>query len=313
MRICLDTNVIFSGALSPQGPSSKLSTIKDKVTFLVSNYVINECQKVISKNSPNKYVKSKALWLIENYLSRLGAIFIYGKEDNAFICNHKDDQDIFDSAFKYNCNYICTYNIKDFPKSEIGIITPFALLRLIDNKNVQNFVQYPLLSDKGTLLVYGTLNHKSSMGRIIKSENGIEVYTDTNGYILLKGDTVKNLKTLKPLEGEKEFAMIIRYKPNFFQATRWSYNEDRNDWNKEVLTRVNCCFSKKTKATLKFEENHNFFGNIQNISGLPIFVKENKFKYILDNKSLEAVSGSIDIRYMLNYTIYDSGGYFGKK
>lgn len=298
MNIFLDTNIILTGSLNPYGPSNALKKLAKEVKYFTSQRVIQECIWNLEKKTNDplkiKFVES----LINSFCKDLDITIVEDNEPKQIICLDPDDQYIYDSALNYNCKYICTYNIKDFPIGKIESKTPHYLMHKIDNKNVENYVQYPLLADKGTLLFIGKLHHKSSMGDILFSSCGIKVYSNQNGTICIKGDKVRSSKSFSNLEGDTSIAITFRYNKSNFEASKWDF--DGIKWNKTLLSTAECTFSNETKPLLFFRENHNFFGHVQNISGIPRYIKDKNMQYALSNNSLEAVAGSLDLKYVLD-------------
>lgn len=298
MNIFLDTNIILTGSLNPYGPSNALIKLVKKVKYFTSQRVIQECIWNLEKKTNNplkiKFVES----LIGNFCKELDIKIVEDTEPKQIICSDPDDQYIYDAALTYDCKYICTYNVKDFPIGIIDSRTPHYLIHKIDHNNVDNYVQYPLLADKGTLLFMGKLHHKSSMGDILFSSCGIKVYSNQNGTICIEGKNVRSSKAFSNLEGDTSLAITLRYNKSNFEASKWNF--DGIKWNKTLLTTAECTFSKETKPLLFFKENHNFFGHIQNISGIPRYVKDKSMQHVLSNNSLETAVGSLDLKYVLD-------------
>ena len=298
MNIFVDTNVILTGALNPFGPSNRLLTIKGKVNYYTSQMVLRECRWLIDKKTKDELKRNYISQLIEKFLKQSEIIIVRDEKPPEIIsCNDPDDQYIYDSAKKHNCEYICTYNVKDFPLHGIKAKTPHFILLEIEEPSLANYVQYPLLGKSGTLLFIGCLSHKSSMGNILSSNSEIKVYSDSNGYICVSGTNVTELKTHKSLEGGIEQVLSFRYKENMFEASRWSLKNKL--WKKEILTTANCTFHSNTNA-LFFSANHNFFGLIRNLSGLPRFIRDKNMQHVFSNQSLETVTGSLDLKYIID-------------
>ena len=301
MNIFLDTNVVLTGALNPYGPARNLLKLTKDVTFYTSQRVMQECRWLLEKKTDNQQKQDFVLSQIDGYLSKLNAILVEDEpESKNATCHDVDDQYIFDSAVKYNCKYISTYNVRDFPTDEVKAKTPHFILHEIDDQNIDNYIQLPLLNKHGTMIFIGQLHHKSSMGNILRSDSGIRVFSDHNGKICIKGESVKNVCQLDALEGNKEQVLSFRYNSGNFEAARWSY--DGAAWNKQVVTRANCSFSEETSPLLFFCPNHNFFGHVKNVSGIPRYVKDKHMQHVLSNKSLETATGSLDLKYVLDNT-----------
>ncbi|ENC9558372.1 PIN domain-containing protein [Aeromonas hydrophila] len=301
MNVFLDTNVVLTGALNPHGPARKLSTLVGKVIFYTSKRVIQECTWLLDKKTKDEQKRNLAEYLINNYLKSLNTILVPDEEvSQTVVCYDVDDQYIYDAANKHNCEYICTYNVRDFPTSQTKARTPHYILLELEQNNIENYIQFPLLHKHGTMIFIGSLHHKSSMGKILQSDSGINVFTDNNGDICIEGKSVKNIFKSSSLEGNIEQVLSFRYNSYNFEAARWSLRD--GNWEKRVLTRANCSFSENTKPLLFFREDHNFYGHVKNVSGIPRYVKDKHMQYVLSNKSLETVAGSLDLKYVLDNT-----------
>lgn len=86
----------------------------------------------------------------------------------------------------------------------------------------------------------------------------------------------------------------MRYNNTDFEAATWT--KDSATWSKEVITTGAASFSQATRPILCFVRNHHFSGHIQCISGLPRYVRDKQMQAALDNYSLEAAAGSLDLK-----------------
>ncbi|WP_320545814.1 PIN domain-containing protein [Aeromonas veronii] len=301
MNVFLDTNVVLTGALNPYGPASRLSKLLGEVIFYTSQRVIQECTWLLNKKTKDEQKINLAGYLINSYLKSLNTILVPDEEvSHTVVCYDVDDQYIYDAARKHNCEYICTYNVRDFPASQIKARTPHYILLEQEQNNIENYIQLPLLNKHGTMIFIGSLAHKSSMGKILQSDSGINVFTNNNGDICIEGKSVKNIFKSSSLEGNIEQVLSFRYNSDNFEAARWSLRD--GNWDKQVLTRANCSFSENTKPLLFFCKDHNFNGHVKNVSGIPRYVKDKHMQHVLSNKSLETVAGSLDLKYVLDNT-----------
>lgn len=299
-RIFLDTNVILTGALYQYGFSGKLISFVEKVTFLHSPHVLKECNNLISRDAPTDKIKTMALTAIDSFLGRLQSTSVEDHElPNGLSANDPDDNLILGSAIAANADVLCTYNIKDFPDGELIINTPLSIHRTFSNPELEQYIQSINLSSQGTLLFFGRLHHPSSMGPILISSNGVTVTADENGFIHLSGANVKRHNALKPLRGNEEFRLSIRYKKTDFETALWT--KTLTGWVKEVLTNGAASFSENTSPVLFFVPNHRFSGHIQCLSGIPRYVKDKQLHSALDNYSLEAIDGgSLNLKWFLD-------------
>lgn len=294
MRVFLDTNVILTGAFTDCGPAASLGALV-KATFLYSPYVLDECHHLIERSAPNEQIVRIASARIQSYLKRLRAECVSDCSPPAGISAlDPGDDAVLGAAIASNADAVCTYNVKDFPANEIDVSTPLSVHRSVSEPTIDQYIQPIVLAARGTVLLFGRIHHQSSMGPILQSENGTTVVADHEGYIRLIGPSVKRHRTVRPLTAGREFKLTIRYNQSDFEASLWSKNSAA--WEKEVLASGSADFSDTTMPLLFFVPNHRFSGHIQCISGLPRYVKDTQLTSALDNYSLEAVAGSLDLR-----------------
>jgi predicted nucleic acid-binding protein len=272
MKVLLDTNVILTGALNPYGPAQQLKKIVSQTEFLVSQRVLDECDWNIDGKAPSQIIAQTAKTLFRRYLSDLNAKTVGDVTTSRSDCYDPDDQVILDTAISNECGAVCTYNTRDFPFDGVACVIPFQLLKQQESPQVQNYVQYPLLSERGTLLFMGQLHHKSSMGTILRSCDSTRIFNDKDGYIRATGKNVQQVNLKAPLVGSESLVLVIRYKPGFFEAARWKFVAGA--WSKQILTTGKCNLSSKTAPALFFEKDHRFSATVQNVSGIPTFARE---------------------------------------
>lgn len=303
MRIFLDTNVVLTGALNRNGPAGTLADLLGRgATFVFSQQVLSECDYLIERDAPTSYVAKVIKSLIRSYLDALGALQVPDVAPPQGIdALDADDSMILGAALSAQADAICTYNVKDFPASYINVRTPLAIHRLITEPKLEQYIQPIALSSRGTLLFFGRLHHESSMGTILDSDGRVAVIADEKGFIRLSGNGVKRYRSIKPLRGNSEFQLTIRYKDSEFEAALWIKNSSA--WVKDVITTGAAIFSESTRPILFFVPGHRFSGHIQSISGLSRFVRDKQMPAALDNYSLEASAGSLDLKRFLNAVV----------
>ena len=298
MLIFLDANVILTGAFTQSGPAALLVSIKSNVRFCHSNYVLDECKKLIKSFSPTNMIYELVNLRVLEFLNALSSKCVPEHPlPIGIFCHDPYDDPLLGAAIACCADAICTYNVKDFPINTIPIKTPLLLLRLFSEPTINQCIQPVILSSKGTLLFCGRIKHVSSMGLILKSDNNISVMSDENGYIRLYGTEVRQYKTFNPLIADEEFKLSIRYNHDYFEAAVWK--KTSTSWEKTILTIGVAKFSSKTFPILFFVPNHQFSGHIQCISGLPRFIRDSRLLVALENYSLEATTQSLDVRSFL--------------
>lgn len=298
MRIFLDTNVVLTGALNPHGPAGTLQALLGQATFIFSPQVLAESNYLIERDAPTPLIARKVQNLTQSYLHTLGALQVPDVMPPQGITSlDEGDSMLLGAALSAKADAICTYNVKDFPASYINVSTPLAIHRSIAEPKLEQYIQPIVLSSHGTLLFFGRLHHESSMGTILDSDGRVVVVANQRGFIQLTGSGVKRCRSIKPLRGDTEFRLTLRYNATDFEAALWI--KDSGTWVKDVITTGAASFSETTRPILFFVPNHRFSGHIQCISGLPRFVREKQIPAALDNFSLEASAGSLDLKRFL--------------
>lgn len=294
LRVFLDTNVVLTGALYPNGPAGSLSRLSDTVSFLHSQYVLEECDHLLCRDAPSELVGC-ASTQIDEYLKELDSKLVSEcpPPDGAATNDEKDDP-ILGAAMAAKADLICTYNLDDFAESPLECGTPLAVHRKAGDVSLENYIQPVVLSSRGTLFYFGAIHHKSSMGPIIRSSNGTTVTCDKEGYIVLCGEHVNRSDPLKALEGGRQLRLTLRYNESDFEAALWEKSGEY--WEKEIISRGSAAFLDDTSPILCFVPNHSFNGTIQCISGVPYFSRDRQIRRALDNYSLEANFGSLNLR-----------------
>ena len=301
-RVFLDTNVVLTGAFIIRGPAGTLGTLSDTIKFLHSPRVLAESDYLISRDAPSGEICDAAKQQVRVFLAQLHSEAVDDCSPPVGIsARDPDDNLLLGSAIAANADTICTYNIKDFPNEPIAVRTPLSVNRAVAAPALEHFIQPVELSSCGTMLFFGSLHHSSSMGPIVTSHNGTSITADEQGFIQLTGPTVSRNRPLKPLRANEEFRLSIRYNETDFEAALWT--KPSANWTKEVLSNGAGSFSESTSAVLFFVPNHRFYGHIQCLSGLPRYVRDKHLHTALDNYSLEAIAGSLDLKWFLQRVV----------
>jgi len=302
MRIFLDTNVVLTGALNPNGPAGTLCALLGRATFVFSPQVLAECDYLIERDAPTPLLARVVQNVTRSYLHALGALQVPDvAPPEGITALDPDDSMLLGAALSAQADAICTYNVKDFPANHINVSTPLAIHRSIAEPKLEQYIQPIALSSHGTLLFFGRLHHESSMGIILDSDDRVAVVADQRGFIQLTGSGVKRCRAIKPLRGNTEFRLTLRYNVADFEAALWM--KDSGAWVKDIITTGAASFSERTRPILCFVPDHRFSGHIQCISGLPRFVRDKQMSAALDNYSLEASAGSLDLKRFLKAVV----------
>jgi rRNA-processing protein FCF1 len=307
MRVLLDTNVVLTGALRPASPAGKLASVRDTVTFSVTDLVMHECRRVLREAAGGRNKRYHlAVLTVDAYLKELGALLL--PDNDGPRPPPKADLRIHAAAQSYGCDAICTYNPSDFPEDGVPTISPLGLRKQIarttattESFTLEQFIQVPILGNAGTLFFMGTLHHPSSMGNILEAGNGLRFVTDGDGYIRVSG-THTHVNVTAPLGGTDLSVFFLRYtSAGQFKASlwlpptapRWTWDQG---FQERVLTTGQVPFAGAVRALLG---DGSFAGVVIGYSGVPHYVRDNMIPHVIRNQCLEAVWGSADIAALL--------------
>lgn len=134
-RVVIDTNVFISALKSRDGASFKLlfKTDYEKYTNCISTPLIFEYESVAKRENKLDYLKNDDIDIILDKLCQVSekckVFFLW----RPFLKDPRDDF-ILELAVESQCDFIITYNTKDFIGSEnfdIKAITPKEFLKII--------------------------------------------------------------------------------------------------------------------------------------------------------------------------------------
>ena len=140
MKIVIDTNVILPALMSREGVSNKFmiwvfsNNIKINV---ISNTLVTEYEDVLLRRKNRKLYPQFSKEDITSFIDDVCLISHHQKINflwRPFLKDIKDDM-VLETAFNGKCDYIITYNLKDFhgvkDKFGIQIITPKEFLKKV--------------------------------------------------------------------------------------------------------------------------------------------------------------------------------------
>ncbi len=140
MKIVLDTNVIVAALMSKRGVSNALLIwlFEQETKFsVVSNTLITEYEGVLLRPNNMQSYSHLNIREIQGFIDDICLISHHQRINflwRPFLRDIKDDM-VLETAFNGNCNYIVTYNRKDFTGVEekfgIKIIQPKEFLTRI--------------------------------------------------------------------------------------------------------------------------------------------------------------------------------------
>lgn len=152
-----------------------------------------------------------------------------------------------------------------------------------------HLVEFPRLTEEGTILVRGRFSHDGTyLGEILESGNGTDVYTDEEGFIIVRAPGQDDQKARYPLPPPgHSFTFSFRYKPDGrFDASLWTDEESTwlpdgsaagSDGRVELLS-GNAPFGSSARIKIVFGQNYGFAGSLFTVTGTDRWVKTKSMK-----------------------------------
>lgn len=138
LSVVIDTNVIVSALRSKQGASFKLISliVKNLFEFSISVPLVLEYESVLRRHLDEKLYSDSDLNDFLNFLCKVGnkrkVYFLW----RPFLKDPKDDM-VLELAIESNCDYIITFNKRDFVGiSKFGkvALTPSEFIKKLQEK-----------------------------------------------------------------------------------------------------------------------------------------------------------------------------------
>ena len=135
-RVILDTNVLIAGLQSKQGKSYKLlqALYAGKFCVLISVPLSLEYEALLKKKLDRTVFSEEHIEGFVDYLCKIAEHIKIFYLWRPYLKDAFDDH-VLELAIASNCDYIVTYNLKDFKQSEkLGIkaITPAEFLKILE-------------------------------------------------------------------------------------------------------------------------------------------------------------------------------------
>ena len=120
MKIVLDTNIIVSALLSPQGLPAKILNLvlNGNVKIIYDNNILSEYIDVLGREELK--INQEAVSIVLDFIEKDGEYGIAIPHNKAF--DDEDDKIFYELYKSGDVNYLITGNKKHFPK-EKGIVT----------------------------------------------------------------------------------------------------------------------------------------------------------------------------------------------
>ena len=120
MKIVLDTNIIVSALLSPQGLPAKILNLvlNGNVKIIYDNNILSEYIDVLGRKELK--INQEAVKIVLDFIEKDGEYKIAIPQNNIF--DDEDDKKFYELYKSTDANYLITGDLKHFPK-EKGIVT----------------------------------------------------------------------------------------------------------------------------------------------------------------------------------------------
>jgi putative PIN family toxin of toxin-antitoxin system len=127
MKLILDTNIIVSALLSPQGLPARILNLvlNGSATIVYDNKILYEYMDVLGRDRLK--INQELKKLVVNFIEKEG-IYAIAKHQNIKF-NDENDKMFYELFNSGNINYLVTGNKKHFPK-EKGIVTPKEFIKI---------------------------------------------------------------------------------------------------------------------------------------------------------------------------------------
>ena len=140
MKVVIDTNVILPALMSIDGVSNRLMLwlfTNERKISVVSNTLVMEYQDVLLRDKNRKIYEQFDEKDIVAFIDDICLISFHQKINflwRPFLKDIKDDM-VLETAFNGGCDYIITYNVKDFTsvkdKFGIEVVMPKTFLKIV--------------------------------------------------------------------------------------------------------------------------------------------------------------------------------------
>ncbi len=140
MKVVIDTNVILPALMSIDGVSNRLMLwlfSNERKISVVSNTLVMEYQDVLLRDKNRKIYEQFDEKDIVAFVDDICLISFHQKINflwRPFLKDIKDDM-VLETAFNGECDYIITYNVKDFAgvkeKFGIEVVMPKTFLKIV--------------------------------------------------------------------------------------------------------------------------------------------------------------------------------------
>ncbi|HLA81658.1 MAG TPA: hypothetical protein VJP78_08610 [Thermoleophilia bacterium] len=247
---------------------------------------------MIARDSSNRMVTAAANDRLDAFLHDMQALVLPTQGTDT----RGHDDHVSSPANLYQCDFICTYNVRDFENHGIEALPPLA----IHFDFPGTAIEYPILGEDGTLLVGTRYYGNRTMGRILRAKNGTEVRSCSPGRIEVVGPDVGCQLYGQIPEGYAA-TFVFRYKKNgHFEAAAWVSDPVTGDSSgKLLLAQGTACFEPPVRPLMFFGQNYGFAGELFGVSGIPQYVRDGRMRPVLASGTLEVVEKSEDISALL--------------
>ena len=297
-RVLLDASVLLTGPFRRKSWAARLPDAKAECTFVVTEYVLNECDHMLTAAADSALTRRAANATLMQFIAELGAVVVPDTIASATSrSTDAKDQPIIDAARANGCTVICTYNLADFATAGLRSASPLGLLKQLVVRPDWWAIQIPVLGERGTILAVGDI---SSLRTILEGDDGTTISERDDAMIVAEGPGSRRFIPKRPLPRHELVGFMLRYRESGdCEAAYWPLESSGTEFvvagAKVVLTQGRVRLSNPVPRMM-FNGNWGFFAAIINLSGIPSYVPDKAVPYIMRDSCLEGLSGAADIR-----------------
>lgn len=133
LTVVLDTNILVSALLTPQGESAAVLESARAHTLYLSQFILSETQRILHSESIRKKYRYPDTAIDRHITDLTDSAELVELQAIASVCQDADDDAVLACAVEAQAEYLVTRNTKHFPRSYAGVtvITPSEFLALV--------------------------------------------------------------------------------------------------------------------------------------------------------------------------------------
>ncbi|MEA3450531.1 MAG: hypothetical protein U9Q83_01355 [Bacteroidota bacterium] len=296
-KVFLDTNIVLS-SIDSKSSCFLLQQVLNDYDFYISTIIEEEIEKKIRDSKRDRKEKNSLRLKINFFLDNLSITVLNDSHyKRKFIDKQENDKIICKIAIENDCDFLCTYNYKDFINCGIKIVAPTILLKN-SSMNPQQILRLyfnTLHIINGNFAFYVGFDFKGIVQDIVifkDRKNACTLGINTKGNLVLKkGNKPKPIKISKvSLQNYKSIKLYIVYYNNKINV----YNLE--DGNREILSKSIPELEILDKNIFPFCAKGSFYGHIRELSMYLLDKTQNE--KLMSNKTLTNIKEMDSIEYL---------------